>query len=152
EDFETKHAAWKEQAEKDKAEGKKTAPEPRAPTPPEASPHKPSVLFNGMIAPIVPCTIRGAIWYQGESNAGRPAEYRKLFPAMIQSWRKAWGSDFPFGFVQLANFMARYSQPTDSNWALLREAQTMTLKLPRTGMAVTIDTGDDPKNIHPKNK
>jgi sialate O-acetylesterase len=150
-DYETKLAAWKDQSEKDKADGKKNALAPREPAAPEANPHKPSGLFNGMIAPIVPYAIRGAIWYQGEANAGRAAEYRKLFPTMIESWRKAWGSEIPFGFVQLANYMKRSDEPGDSNWALLREAQTMTLKLPKTGMAVIIDVGDE-KTIHPKNK
>ena len=151
EQFEKQHADWKEKADKDKAEGKKPSAEPRAPSPHDSSPNKPSGLFNGMIAPIVPYAIRGAIWYQGESNSGRAMEYRKLFPTMIQSWRKAWGNDFAFGFVQLANYMARHAEPGDSNWALLREAQTMTLKLPKTGMAVIIDIGEE-RDIHPKNK
>ncbi len=151
EDAEKKLAQWKEQAAKDKADGKPGKPAPRVPQSPDSNPNKPSGLYNGMIAPIVPYTVRGAIWYQGESNAGRALEYRKLFPAMIQSWRKAWGTDLPFGFVQLANFMARKPEPADSAWAMLREAQTMTLKLPKTGMAVIIDIGEE-KDIHPKNK
>ena len=105
-----------------------------------------------MIAPIVPYGIRGAIWYQGESNAGRAYQYRELFPAMIEDWRAAWGQgDFPFYFVQLANFMARAPEPGESEWAELREAQTMTLGLKNTGMAVIIDIGEE-KDIHPKNK
>ena len=99
-----------------------------------------------MIAPIVPYTIRGAIWYQGESNASQARLYRKLFPTMILSWRRAWGDEFPFLFVQLANYNARKrpptGQPEDSQWAELREAQAMTLELPRTGMAVAIDIGE----------
>jgi len=105
-----------------------------------------------MIAPLIPYGIQGAIWYQGESNAGRAYQYRELFPAMIKSWRKNWGQgDFPFLFVQLANFMAVKDKPTESAWAELREAQLKTLILPNTGMAVIIDIGAE-KDIHPKNK
>jgi sialate O-acetylesterase len=124
----------------------------RAPVDPEASPHRASGLYNGMIQPLIPYAIRGAIWYQGESNAPRAYQYRKLFPAMIGNWRKAWGEgDFPFLFVQLANFRPTKPEPADSDWAELREAQTMTLSLPRTGMAVIIDIGEA-ADIHPKNK
>lgn len=112
----------------------------------------PTVLYNAMIAPLVPYAIKGAIWYQGESNASRAYQYRKLFPAMIGDWRKQWNQgDFPFLFVQLANFMETTPQPVESDWAELREAQTMTLAIPKTGMAVTIDIGEA-KDIHPRNK
>lgn len=115
-------------------------------------PHHPAGLFNGMLAPIVPYAIRGAIWYQGESNAGRAYQYRELFPAMITDWREQWGQgDFPFLFVQLANFMQRKDQPTESAWAELREAQSKTLELPSTGQAVIIDIGEA-GDIHPRNK
>jgi sialate O-acetylesterase len=111
-----------------------------------------TVLYNAMIAPLIPYAIRGAIWYQGESNTSRAVQYRKLFPAMIGSWRRAWGEgDFPFYFVQLANFMQRLEAPSESEWAGLREAQSMTLGLKNTGMAVAIDVGDA-GNIHPTNK
>lgn len=118
------------------------------------SPNSPVSLWAGMVKPLVPFGIRGAIWYQGESNAGRAAEYRTLFPTMIQGWRDAWGQgDFPFFFVQLANFMARDPNPSeDGGWAQLREAQTMTLSAKKnTGMAVIIDIGEE-KDIHPRNK
>jgi sialate O-acetylesterase len=120
------------------------------------APRKPmplSCLYNGMIAPLLPYAIRGAIWYQGESNASRAKEYQVLFPAMIENWRKDWGQgNFPFYFVQLANYMARKPQPGDSAWAELREAQTLTMsKSANTGMAVIIDIGEE-KDIHPKNK
>jgi sialate O-acetylesterase len=109
-------------------------------------------LFDGMIHPLVPYALRGVIWYQGESNAPRAQQYRRLFPQMIQSWRDAWDQgDFPFYFVQLANFQARQPEPQDSNWAELREAQLMTLAEPKTGLAVTIDLGEE-KDIHPRNK
>jgi len=113
--------------------------------------NNPSVLYNAMIAPLVPFAIRGAIWYQGEANAGRAYQYRTLFPVMIRDWRKAWGSVFPFYFVQLASWHANKALPDESDWAELREAQTMTLREPQTGMAVTIDIGDE-NDIHPRNK
>jgi sialate O-acetylesterase len=109
------------------------------------------VLYNAMIAPLVPFAIRGAIWYQGESNAGRAYQYRTLFPIMIRNWRTAWGQEFPFYFVQLANWHASKAEPDESDWAELREAQTMTLREPQTGMAVIIDIGDE-NDIHPRNK
>ncbi|HSV76968.1 MAG TPA: sialate O-acetylesterase [Bacteroidales bacterium] len=113
---------------------------------------KPAGLYNGMIAPMHHYRIKGVIWYQGESNAGRPAEYHSLFPAVISNWRNKWQQgDFPFLFVQLANFMEDYDHPTESNWALLREAQLKTLAVPATGMAVTIDIGEW-NDIHPLNK
>jgi sialate O-acetylesterase len=112
----------------------------------------PSSLFNGMLHPIIPYGIKGAIWYQGESNAGRAYQYRSLFQEMIQDWRIRWGQGyFPFLFVQLANFMDIPEQPEDSDWAELREAQTMALRLPNTGMAVTMDIGER-FDIHPRNK
>jgi sialate O-acetylesterase len=116
------------------------------------NPNTPTVLYNAMIAPLVHYVIRGAIWYQGEANAGRGRQYQTLFPLMIRNWREAWGEGgFPFLFVQLANFQARRAQPSESGWAELREAQTMTLREPATGMAVIIDIGEG-DNIHPKNK
>jgi len=114
-------------------------------------PNRPSVLFNAMINPIVPFTVKGAIWYQGESNADRAYQYRELFPLMIKDWRQKWNINFPFYFVQLANYTALPDQPVESAWAELREAQLQTLHLENTGMAVTIDIGEA-KDIHPKNK
>jgi sialate O-acetylesterase len=113
--------------------------------------NNPSVLYNAMIAPLVPFVIRGVIWYQGESNAGRAYQYRTLFPVMIRNWRSAWGRDFPFYFVQLPNWHANKAEPDESDWAELREAQMMTLREPQTGMAVTIDIGDE-NELHPRNK
>ena len=109
--------------------------------------NQPSVLYNGIIAPVIPFGIRGVTWYQGESNCYRAYQYRRLFPAMIEQWRKKWNQgDFPFLFVQLANY---HFEP--QVFPELREAQTKTLSLPNTAMAVTIDIGDS-SNIHPKNK
>jgi len=124
--------------------------QPQAPGP--ANPYSPTVLYNAMLAPLFPYAIRGAVWYQGEANAGRAYQYRTLFPSMIRDWRAAWGEgDFPFYFVQLANWKARPQDSIDSEWAELREAQTLTLKAHDTGMAVTIDIGN-PDDIHPRNK
>lgn len=113
--------------------------------------NNPTVLYNAMIAPLVPFAIRGAIWYQGESNAGRAYQYRTLFPLMIRSWRSAWGQNFPFYFVQLPNWRAAKPEPDESDWAELREAQTITMREPGTGMAVTIDVGQE-NDLHPRNK
>lgn len=114
--------------------------------------HASTLLYNSMIAPLIPFAFRGAIWYQGESNAGRAYQYRKSFPLMISDWRKKWGEDFPFLFVQLASFKASDgNSEKGSTWAELREAQTMTLQLPQTGMAVIHDIGER-DDIHPRNK
>jgi sialate O-acetylesterase len=112
----------------------------------------PTLLFNGMINPIIPLGIRGVIWYQGEANAPRAKQYQWIFPNLINDWRTHWNQgNFPFYFVQLANYMAPSNEPTQSTWAELRETQTLTLKLPNTGMASAIDIGEA-KDIHPKNK
>lgn len=145
----------KEAVEKAKADGK---PAPKAPTPPPPpappgiGPNVPSSLYNAMIAPLLPFTVQGAIWYQGESNAGRAYEYRSLFQTMIKDWRAKWNSDLPFMLVQLAPFMAKSADPQESAWAELREAQYLaTVKLPKVGMAVITDVGDE-KDIHPRPK
>jgi len=112
----------------------------------------PTLLYNGMIAPLLPYGIKGVIWYQGENNAARAVEYQNLFPTMITDWRKQWNQgDFPFLFVQLAAFMIPTKVPCDAPWPELREAQTMAFKLKNIGMACTTDIGDA-NNIHPTNK
>jgi len=109
-------------------------------------------LFNAMIHPLLNYAVKGTIWYQGESNAGRPADYEALFTALIRDWRAQKGQgDFPFLYVQLPNFMQPRAEPSESNWALIREAQANAQKLPATGMAVTIDIGEW-NDIHPLNK
>jgi sialate O-acetylesterase len=120
---------------------------------PSRNPNDPSVLYNAMIAPLIPYAIKGAIWYQGESNAGKADAYRTLFPTMIKNWRDDWRQgDFPFLFVQLAPWQKIEKEPKESAWAELREAQLLTaLKCPKTGMAVITDVGDE-KDIHPKAK
>jgi sialate O-acetylesterase len=112
----------------------------------------PSLLYNAMINPLIPYGIKGVIWYQGESNTPRSKEYEITFPNMINNWREDWQQDeFPFLFVQLANFKNASTAPRDDDWAELRETQTKSLSVENTGMAVAIDIGDA-KNIHPLNK
>lgn len=113
---------------------------------------KPLGLYNAMIAPLFNYRMKGVIWYQGESNAGRPADYTQLLSTLIRDWREHWHEgDFPFLFVQLPNFMQVKAEPSESNWALLREAQLKTLVVPNTAMAVTIDVGEW-NDIHPLDK
>jgi sialate O-acetylesterase len=152
---------WEKKVEAAKASGKKSPKKPNMPR--ELSEkNKSSGLYNAMINPLIPYAIKGAIWYQGESNADEAVLYRKLFPAMIKNWRQDFKQgDFPFYYVQLASYgkyMKKNSSgqpdltvPPDSNWPMLREAQSMTLSLPNTGMAVAMDIGEV-DNIHPKNK
>ena len=105
---------------------------------------RPGNIYNGVLKPTIGYGIRGVIWYQGESNAGKAYQYRDLFPLMIKSWRDEWGQgDFSFYWVQLADFLAESAEPKESAWAELREAQTMTMsRLPKTGEAVIIDLGE----------
>jgi sialate O-acetylesterase len=129
--------------------GAAVSPLPNGSAPPQ---YQPIGLFNGMIAPLLNYSIKGVIWYQGESNAGKAAEYRTLFPTLIRNWRKKWQEgNFPFLYVQLANFMEAKREPSESGWAELREAQRNTLSLPNTGMAVITDLGEW-NDIHPLNK
>jgi sialate O-acetylesterase len=146
-------AAWQKKADKARAAGKPVPPNRPLASPPAAGNHRPANLYHGRVEPVMPYAIRGVIWYQGESNAGRAYQYRDMFPLMIQSWREDWKQgDFPFYWVQLADFMDEKPQPKDSEWAELREAQTMVLdKLPHTGQAVIIDLGEG-ADIHPKKK
>lgn len=147
-EYEVKLEQWKENAGD---EGKEPPEKPQIPSNLRYTLMTFS-LYNGMIAPLLKYRIKGAIWYQGESNAGRAYQYRKLFPDMIRNWREDWEQgDFPFLFVQLANYKAVNPEPGESDWAELREAQLKTLQLPNTGMAVIIDIGEA-NNIHPKNK
>ena len=143
---------WAAAAEQAEAQGR---PVPAAPKvdDPRSSPWRPSGLYNAMIAPVLPYGIKGAIWYQGESNAGRAYQYRKLLPAMIKSWRDAWGQgDFSFLIVSLANYQKVDEQPVESEWAELREAQAIAAaKDPNNGLALAIDIGEA-GDIHPRNK
>mgnify|MGYP006289048357 FL=1 len=128
-------------------------PEPETPSPNDF----PSCLYNGMLHPLIPYSIRGVIWYQGESNAKTfddALRYKDVFSNMIRDWRQQWGYDFDFYYVQLANFKGRVpqcEQPCEYTWPYLRESQEYALELKNTGMAVTIDVGN-PDDIHPRDK
>jgi len=114
--------------------------------------HAPGSIYNGLIHPVVGYGIKGTIWYQGESNTDRPYQYRRLFPLLINTWRELWGQgDFPFYWVQLADYKKEFAQPNGGAWAEVREAQTMTLSLPNTGEAIAIDLGEV-RDIHPRDK
>ena len=136
-----------------KGDKKTTAPRPRLQGQPRKSQNYPANLYNAMIHPLVPFAIKGAIWYQGEGNSGRAKEYRNQMERLIVNWRTQWGSEFPFYFVQLPNFMAPWQNPVeDGGWPQIRESFAKTAKeVPNTGMAITIDIGEE-KDIHPKNK
>ncbi len=140
-------AAW------NKGDKKTNAPRPRLQGQPLKSQNYPANLFNAMVNPLVPFAIKGAIWYQGEANAGRGKEYRGQMERLIVNWRTQWGTDFPFYFVQLPNYMAPWQSPVeDGGWPQIRESFAKTAKeVPNTGMAITIDIGEE-KDIHPKNK
>ncbi|MEN9573556.1 MAG: hypothetical protein RL514_1411 [Verrucomicrobiota bacterium] len=146
--FEQDTAAWKEAAKKAKADGK---PAPKRPVDPTAlAERKGNVggLFNGKISPLIPYAMRGALWYQGEANSSpdKAAFYHAQLALLVTDWRARWGYDFPFAWVQLPNFSG-----AGRDWPLVREAMLQTLALPKTGMAITIDIGEE-KDIHPKNK
>jgi len=162
--FEKKKAAWLAQVKKIDEENAnlptdKKKPKPQAPRPPdnpETTPHRPSALFNGMVAPLVPYGVKGAIWYQGESNQRRAFQYQELLPTMINDWRKHWVDAFSFYIVQLASFGNGRPVTKDAgvpdSWAELQEAQTLTAQtIDKCGIAITNDIGEQ-NNIHPKNK
>jgi sialate O-acetylesterase len=150
EQYEAAVARWEKAAAEAKQQGK---PAPRRPGPPQepgTSQNDAASLYNGMVAPLLPFAVRGAIWYQGESNAGQPIEYRTLYAQMITDWRKRWGHDLPFYCVQLAPFNA--GNPDGENWAYLREAQAIaSARVKNAGVAVITDAGDK-DDIHPQKK
>ncbi len=150
-EFDAALAQWEQESESARPAGEQR-PKPRWLNPLEGN-ARPANLFHGRLGPVLPFAIRGSIWYQGETNAGRAYQYREMFPLMIQNWRDDWQQgDFPFYWVQLADFTDELPNPGDSAWAELREAQTRTLdKLPNTGEAVIIDLGEA-GDIHPRNK
>ncbi len=144
-------ATWEKEAAAAKAAGKKFTQRKPAAAEGPGSRWLPTGLYNGMIHPLRPFPFRGVLWYQGEANEFRAAEYGKLFQTMIRQWRTDWQrEDWPFYFVQLANY-ATPNDPSGQTWAFLREAQAAALALPQTGMIVTVDIGED-RNIHFKNK
>lgn len=153
-DHKAKLAAWVEARKvKLKAGEFVTGAAPRAPQNPMTGQHRPGNLYAGVLHPTIGYGIKGAIWYQGESNSGRAYEYAYLFPLMIQHWREEWKQgDFPFYWVQLADYKPEMPEPGDSDWAELREAQTKTMSLMKnTGQAVITDLGEA-NDIHPLNK
>lgn len=139
---------WKEQAAKAKTAGQPAPRRPRDPLQQQNRRAGSGGLFNGKIAPLIPYALRGSVWYQGEANSqpGKGPLYQYQLPLLVNDWRARWGEELPFAWVQLPNF-----QRPGEGWMLVREAMLKTLRLPRTGMAVTVDIGD-PKNIHPINK
>jgi sialate O-acetylesterase len=153
--FEKQLAEWQEKAKQAKAAGQSVPPKPGPAADPRFSQHRPANLYNGMIAPLAPYALRGAIWYQGESNAGDTDSrlYGLQLRTMIRNWRQLWNQgDFPFLWVQLPNFRAPQQQPAEtSGWVIVQNEMLKTLAVPQTGMAVTIDLGEA-NDIHPKNK
>lgn len=151
-DYDAEVAKWEERRQKWVDGGRKGSP-PRRPRDQATGNQRPANIYHGVLEPTIGYTIRGAIWYQGESNASRAFQYRELFPLMIQTWREKFGQgDFPFYWVNLADFRAEVAEPSESDWAELREAQTLTQdRLPATGEAVIIDVGEG-RDIHPRNK
>lgn len=153
--YEKALATWKEKLAASKAYGKRAPKKPSLATRPRGDRNYPANLFNGKIAPLVGYTIKGAIWYQGENSSGRGFShlYGDQLSTLIKDWRERWGQgNFPFGWVQLPNFRSPQVEPAEtSGWVLVQEGMLKTLSLPHTGMAVTIDVGEE-KDIHPKNK
>lgn len=151
-EYEQQMQQWRAAVETAKASG---APPPSQPRVPDALREYriAASIYDRMIAPLIPFAMRGAFWYQGESNEGRGQQYEILLPTMIKAWRERWGEgDFPFGIVQLPNFHDVKPAPADDPWSFLREAQRRTaIKTPKAGLIVTIDIGEA-HNGHPKNK
>src|SRR6185369_11334650 len=142
---------WREEADKAKAAG--AVPRPSPSVPDALREYRVAAsIYDGMIEPLIPFAIRGAMWYQGESNEARAQQYAILLPVMIKSWRERWGEDFQFGIIQLPNYRDTKPDPADEAWSHVREAQRLTAaSVPQTGLIVTIDIGEA-HDIHPKNK
>jgi sialate O-acetylesterase len=152
--YEKQLAAWKVKAEQAKAADQDPPRQPRKPHDRMTAQHRPGNLWNGRVLPIAPITIRGAIWYQGEGNSHsveRAMQYEHLFSTMITEWRKLWGEDFSFYWVQLADFKTESAFGENETWAYLRNSQTGTMALPNTGQAVIVDIGEG-YDIHPRQK
>lgn len=150
--YEASLKEWELASAKAKEEGKAAPRKPGVPRNPREDQHNPTLCYNAMIAPLIPYTMRGAIWYQGESNGYNNQEYLSLMTGLIQDWRRRWDAEFPFLFVQLAAYKTPATQPVaNSQIAAVRDAQRLTLALPHTAMASTLDIGDE-KDVHPHNK
>ena len=142
---------WRADSDKARAAGARPSPSPAVPDALREY-RVASSIYDGMIAPLIPFRLRGAFWYQGESNEARAEQYGLLLPTMIKAWRERWGDDFPFGIVQLPNYRDQKPDPADEAWSHVREAQRRTaLSTPKTGLIVIIDIGEA-RDIHPKNK
>lgn len=153
-DYQTKLTAWKAEVEKAKAAKKPLPRRPQQPVAPQLQQNHPANLFNGMISPIIPYAFRGAVWYQGEANSAKPFSnlYGLQLKTMIEDWRKRFGHDFPFAWVQLPNYRAAQQSAVETQrWPVIREQMLQTLSVPRTGMAIAMGLGEA-DNIHPKNK
>ncbi|MEQ1642708.1 MAG: sialate O-acetylesterase [Pyrinomonadaceae bacterium] len=151
-DYAATIAKWRDDQEKARAAGARPSPSPGVPD--ALRDYRiASSIYDGMIEPLIPFAIKGAIWYQGESNEARAEQYNILLPTMIRSWRERWGQgNFPFGIIQLPNYRAVKPEPEESAWSFIREAQRLTaINTPNTGLIVTIDIGEA-NDIHPKNK
>lgn len=151
-DYAAAIAKWREDQDKAKATGARPSPSPGVPD--ALRDYRiASSIYDGMIEPLMPFGIKGAIWYQGESNEARAEQYNLLLPTMIRAWRERWGEgNFPFGIIQLPNYRAVKAEPEEAPWSFIREAQRQTaLKTANTGLIVTIDIGEA-NDIHPKNK
>jgi len=151
-DYDEALKKWREDSDKAKAAGARPQPSPAVPDALREYRIAASI-YDGMIAPLIPFNIRGAVWYQGESNEARAQQYGILLPVMIKAWRERWGAgDFPFGIVQLPNYREQKGEPADEAWSHVREAERRTaLALRNVGLIVTIDIGEA-HDIHPKNK
>jgi len=151
--FEAKMSEWRTKSAEATAANQPPPPRPNSPQGAMSGNHRPGNIYAGVLHPTVGYGIKGVIWYQGESNAGRAHQYRTLFPLMITHWRDVWQQgDFPFYWVQLADYLAEKPEPGESAWAELREAQTLTQNaVPNSGQAVIIDIGEA-NDIHPRNK
>lgn len=151
-DYAAAIAKWREDQDKAKAAGARPSPSPGVPD--ALRDYRiASSIYDGMIEPLMPFGIKGAIWYQGESNEARAEQYGLLMPTMIRAWRERWGEgNFPFGIIQLPNYRAVKAEPEEAPWSFIREAQRQTaMKTANTGLIVTIDIGEA-NDIHPKNK
>lgn len=151
-DYAAAIAKWRDDQEKAKATGARPSPSPGVPDALRDY-RVASSIYDGMIEPLMPFAIKGAIWYQGESNEARAEQYGLLMPTMIRAWRERWGEEnFSFGIIQLPNYRGVKAEPEEAPWSFIREAQRRTaLNTPNTGLIVTIDIGEA-NDIHPKNK
>src|SRR4029079_11383115 len=151
-EYEEQIKRWREAADKARSAGARPSPSPAVPDALREY-RIASSIYDGMIEPLIPFPVRGAFWYQGESNEARAEQYTILLPLMIRAWRERWGQgDFPFGIVQLPNYRDPKPEPADEAWSHIREAQRRTVvDTPNTGLIVTIDIGEA-HDIHPKNK